>query len=58
MSDTLAALLIIPTLAVLVLVLECSRVGCTSMWRMWKQGRADDPSSADGTAFEQSPDLG
>ena len=33
MSDTTAAILILPTLAALVLVLECSRLGCTRLHR-------------------------
>lgn len=33
MSEAAAAVLILPTLGVLVLVLECSRVGCTRLSR-------------------------
>lgn len=31
MSDTAVAVLMLPVLAVLVLVLECSRIGCTRL---------------------------
>ena len=48
MSDTLAALLILPTLAALVLVLECSRIGCTKVVRLIKMRRGEEavPSAA------------
>ena len=48
MSDTLAALLILPTLATLVLVLECSRIGCTKCVRLTKKRREGNaaPSAA------------
>jgi hypothetical protein len=39
MSDTAAAVLILPALAALVLVLECSRLGCTRASR-WVRSRA------------------
>lgn len=34
MSDVTAAVLILPALAALVLVLECSRLGCTRLSRL------------------------
>lgn len=37
MSDTTAALLILPFLTVLVVALECSRLGCTRLSR-WVRG--------------------
>jgi len=33
MSETTAAILILPSLAALVIVLECSRIGCTRLAR-------------------------
>ncbi len=42
MSDTLAAILILPTLAALVLVLECSRLGCTHLSRRLRKPRILD----------------
>lgn len=36
MSETAAAILILPVLASLVLVLECSRIGCTHLKRRWQ----------------------
>ncbi len=42
MSDTLAALAILPTLAALVLVLECSRIGCTKVLRLIKRRRDEE----------------
>lgn len=33
MNDIAVAVLILPLLAVLVLVLECSRIGCTRLFR-------------------------
>ncbi len=41
MSDTAAAILILPFLAVLVLTLEGLRIGCTRTWRLW-QGRSGE----------------
>ncbi len=39
MSDTTAAVLILPALAALVLVLECSRLGCTHLFRHLRKPR-------------------
>ena len=40
MSETAAALLILPFLAALVVVLECSRLGCKSVMRRWSVSRS------------------
>ena len=40
MSETTAGIFILPTLAVLVLVLECSRVGCTRLCRWLREAEA------------------
>lgn len=40
MSDTTIAILILPFLALLVAVLECSRVGCTRVSRSLRTARA------------------
>ena len=37
MSETAAAVLILPSLAVLVLALECSRIGCTRLSRVLRR---------------------
>ena len=39
MSETAAALFILPVLAGLVLVLECSRLGCTHLFRRMQRAR-------------------
>ncbi len=49
MSDTAAAVLILPFLATLVLLLECSRLGCSRLLRHTQKaptGRAGPPSDA------------
>ncbi len=47
MSDTLAAIVILPFLAALVLVLECSRVGCTHLKRRVQRNRQTALSSGE-----------
>lgn len=57
MSETTAALLILPSLAALVLVLECSRVGCTRLSRRWARPRpAGTPLSIDARGPHPLPD--
>lgn len=56
MSETTAAIFILPTLAALVLVLECSRVGCTRLTRRLKaapaqQGRRSSDADTAASAF-------
>jgi hypothetical protein len=41
MSDTTAAIIILPVLAALVIALECSRVGCTRFSRFLRDSRAE-----------------
>ncbi len=39
MSDVTAAIIILPLMAALVLVLECSRIGCTRLKRRLQNSR-------------------
>ncbi len=54
MSETAAAILILPTLAALVLVLECSRLGCTHLSRRWAKPRAATAQQT-SEAYDPSP---
>jgi hypothetical protein len=42
MSDTMAAVLILPVLIALVIALECARTGCTWLHRRIRDRRAGD----------------
>ena len=42
MSDTTIALLILPFLVVLTICLECTRVGCTKLFRHLRRRSKDD----------------
>lgn len=44
MSDTMAALLIVPFLIALVVVLECTRTGCTWLHRRYRAPRTEQAS--------------
>ncbi len=48
MTDTLAAIVILPALLALVIVLECAHAGCSFLLNLYRSARERRPSLPDG----------